>query len=90
MILLGYNITKAVATTKVMNFTSNVVALIVFLFSGHVILYVGLTMALGQIIGARLGSSLAMRKGAGFIKPIFLSLVLIIMLRLFYINYFIK
>jgi uncharacterized membrane protein YfcA len=88
LILLGYNLTKAVGVTKIMNFTSNLVALVVFSVSGNVNLYIGVTMAVGQVIGARIGSSMAIRKGAGFIRPIFLLIVLLTMIRLFYLYYF--
>jgi uncharacterized protein len=45
-------------------------------------------MALGQIIGARLGSNLAITKGARFIRPVFLTVVLLTIVRLVYQNYF--
>jgi uncharacterized membrane protein YfcA len=88
LILLGYHLTKAVGVTKIMNFTSNLVALVVFSVAGHVHIYVGVTMAAGQVIGARLGSNMAIKKGAGFIRPVFLSIVFLTIIRLFYINYF--
>ena len=88
LILLGYNLTKAVGVTKVMNFTSNLVALTVFSISGNVNVTVGVTMAVGQVIGSRFGSNMAIKKGAGFIRPIFLSVVLLTIIRLFYVNYF--
>ncbi|MBU2511911.1 TSUP family transporter [bacterium] len=89
MILLGFNITKAVGVTKVMNFTSNLVALIVFSLKGNVLISVGITMAAGQIIGARVGSSLAIKKGANFIRPLFLLIVLLTIIRLLYRNYYV-
>ncbi len=88
LILLGFNITKAVGVTKIMNFTSNLVALVVFSLKGNVLIPVGITMAVGQIIGARIGSNLAIKKGANFIRPIFLLIVLLTIIRLLYRNYF--
>jgi uncharacterized membrane protein YfcA len=44
-------------------------------------------MAAGQIIGARAGSSLAIRKGAVFIRPFFLTVVFLTIVRLMYVNY---
>ncbi|WDP83966.1 MAG: TSUP family transporter [Desulfobacter sp.] len=87
LILLGMDMTGATGTTRVMNFTSNVVALSIFIIGGNVIYSVGLIMASGQIIGARIGSSMAIKKGAGFIRPIFLTMVFLTIARLIYVNY---
>jgi hypothetical protein len=83
----GYNLTKAVGVTKIMNFTSNFVALVVFVIGGNVYYSAGIVMAIGQIIGARLGSNLAIKRGAGFIRPLFITVVLATTLRLIYLNY---
>ncbi|GAB4436033.1 MAG: sulfite exporter TauE/SafE family protein [bacterium] len=82
LLFLGYNLKKATAYTKVMNFTSNVASLLFFLIGGRVYFSIGLSMALGQIIGARMGARFVIKKGAKFIKPIFVSMVLIITIKL--------
>jgi len=87
LIGLGFNMTKAAGFTKVMNFTSNIVALCVFALGDKIIYSIGISMALGQIIGARMGSSLAIRKGAGFIRPVFMAVVFLTIARLVYVNY---
>lgn len=87
MIGLGLNMTKATAYTKVMNFVSNIVSLLVFLVGGHIVFQAGLVMAIGQVIGARLGSGLVIEKGTRFIKPIFISMVLLTIGRLIYKNW---
>lgn len=76
LILMGLDMTRAVGHTKVVNATSNVVALAVFVVAGNVLYTYGLVMAAGQALGANLGSSLAMRRGTGFIRPIFMAVVL--------------
>jgi uncharacterized membrane protein YfcA len=73
--------------TKIMNFTSNIVALVVFILGGNVAWGIGLVMAAGQIIGARIGSGMAISRGTAFIRPIFLTVVFITILRLVYQNY---
>ena len=87
LIVLGMNMKKASGITRVMNFTSNIVALCVFILANNVIYSVGLCMALGQIIGARIGSSLAIKKGTRFIRPIFLSVVFLTIIRLLWKTY---
>lgn len=84
---LGFSMTRAAGYTRVMNFTSNVVALAVFIALGNVIWTAGLIMAAGQVLGARTGSSLAIKKGARLIKPIFITVVFLTTARLAYQSY---
>jgi len=87
LVLLGYDMTKAAGATRIMNFTSNFVALCVFM-AGHNVLYsAGFCMAGGQIIGARVGSSMAIKNGAKFIRPLFLTVVFLTIARLGYVYY---
>lgn len=87
-IILGFNMTKAAGYTRIMNFTSNIVALSMFVMGNNVLYKVGIIMGIGQMLGARIGSNLAIKKGARLIRPIFLSVVLLTVARLIYINYF--
>ncbi len=88
IILLGLNMTRAIGITKVMNSTSNVVALGVFVAGDSVNYLAGVVMAIGQVIGSRLGSGLAIKKGVTIIRPLFMLVVFCTILRLFYVNYF--
>jgi len=85
--LLGFNLKKATAQTKVMNFTSNIVSLGVFLWSGNVLILVGLMMGLGQIIGAYIGSNMVIKKEVKFIRTFFLIMVGATLLKLIYSSY---
>jgi uncharacterized membrane protein YfcA len=67
-----------------MNFTSNVVSFLIFLIGGYVMVLPALTMAGGQIIGARLGSGMVVKRGARFIRPILVAVVLVTTLTLLY------
>ena len=87
MLGLGYNMTRATGYTKVMNFTSNIVSLAVFVAGGHVCLAAGLVMGVGQALGARVGSRLVIVRGTGFIRPVFITMVLVITAKLWYDNY---
>lgn len=70
VMLAGFGILKATAHTKLLNFASNVGALAVFANSGAMWWVAGFAMATAQIAGAALGARLAMRVGAGLIKPL--------------------
>ena len=80
--LMGFDLTKATAYTKAMNFASNVGSLLIFLVAGQVHFGAGLLMGVGQWTGARLGSRLVIRQGARFIRPVFVTVVLAITLKL--------
>ena len=86
MLLLGYSMVRATAYTKVMNFTSNAVALSFFLLAGQVYIMEGLVMGTGQFLGARIGARLVIRKGTAFIRPIFIIMVLLILAKLIWQN----
>jgi len=81
---LGFQLMKATGYTKVMNFTSNIVSFILFLIGGHVLFAAGLIMAAGQILGARIGSGLVLKRGARFIRPVFITVVIATTLKLIY------
>ena len=82
ILLLGFNITKATATTKLLNFTSNIGSLAFFALGGHVLWLTGLVMGMGQMIGAWLGSQLAIKHGAQVIKPSIVIISILISLSL--------
>ncbi len=87
VLLLGFNIKKATAHTKWVNFTSNIVALIFFAIGGKVMVIPGLVMATGQLSGAFLGSKLVLRSGVKFIRAFFLLVTAATILRLLYTTF---
>lgn len=80
--LLGQELTRANAFTKVVNLGSNLGSLVVFAALGHVAPWVALAMVGGQLIGARLGSGLVLKHGSGLIRGVFLAVVLALVLKL--------
>ncbi|MET0261906.1 MAG: TSUP family transporter [Rariglobus sp.] len=82
----GFNFVRATATTKLMNATSNVTSLVWFAAAGQVDYTAGAVMGAGQLVGSKLGSGLVVKKGARFIRPIFLTMVVLTVLRLVYVS----
>ena len=74
----------ATANTKVLNATSNVASLIIFSFTGYVLWGLGLMMAVGQWLGAQVGSRLVVTKGNIIIRPMVITMCLIISGKLIY------
>jgi len=72
---LGYDFLHASAAAKLLNVTSNVAAIGLFATKGHVWWALGLQLAVANVIGSLLGTRLALRHGAGFVRGIFLLVV---------------
>ena len=78
VLLAGLDLRSAVGHTKVMNLASNAGSLVIFLACGQVHFEIAAVMIGGQLIGARLGSGLVIRRGAEFVRPAFLLVVLLL------------
>ncbi|ATF75694.1 TSUP family transporter [Pasteurella multocida] len=84
VMLLGFNLTKATAHAKVLNFTSNVASLIFFLIGGHIMWSVGFAMMAGQFIGANLGAKMVLSKGKTLIRPMVVVMSFIMTIKMAY------
>ncbi len=80
--LLGYNLRRATAHAKLLNFTSNLAAFLFFVAGGQILWGVALTMAAGQFAGGWLGAHLVIRHGARLVKPILVIASLAVSLKL--------
>lgn len=82
MVLLGFSSTKAVAHSRLVLLVTNAGALVVYAWSGQVLWLLGLVMALGQWIGAYLGSKLVYLKGSKIVKPMLILVCLLMLVKL--------
>jgi uncharacterized protein len=74
-VALGHcSLIEATARTKVLNFTSNIAALLFFIIGGLPIWKIGLVMAAGQFLGARLGAKVVVTKGQKWIRPLVITM----------------
>ena len=80
--LLGMNLKRATAHTKVVNLTSNLVALVFFLAAGRVLLPLGLVMIAGQLLGATLGARLLLRRSTSLVRTFLLAVTSLTIMRL--------
>jgi uncharacterized membrane protein YfcA len=82
VVLAGLELRHATGYTKAANLASNLGSLAVFLTLGSVHALAAGAMIGGQMLGARLGAGLAIRKGARLIRPVFLTVVFAMTLKL--------
>ncbi|WP_413729729.1 sulfite exporter TauE/SafE family protein [Sodalis sp. RH22] len=82
--LCGFNLAKSTAHAKVLNFTSNLGGLLLFIFAGKVVWSVGVVMLAGQILGARMGARMVLTKGQRLIRPTIVVVSLLMSLKLLY------
>ena len=77
VILLGTTIQQASISAKPLNLAGNLVSLMVFVWLAQVDWILGILMGTGQIVGAMIGSYLVLEKGSQLIRPVFITVALI-------------
>ena len=72
---------RAVGTTKVINLSTNIASLSVFLAHGKVMLPLALVAAIFGVAGNYIGAKYFAKKGAGFVKPL-----IVVVLSIFFVK----
>lgn len=88
IVLGGFGLTQSLAQAKMFNFTTNIASTLIFALSGEILYSVGLLMALGQFVGANIGSRIAIGYGVKIIKPLVVCVSLAACVNLLYKQYF--
>ena len=83
--LFGLGITRAAGHTKLLNATSNVAALALFIPAGDVLWPAALVMAIGQLAGGYLGALTGIRFGARIIRPLVVIVSIALALKLLFL-----
>ena len=73
--LLGYDFLNASASAKLLNVATNLAAIALFAMKGHVWWKIGLVMAVANVVGSLIGTRLALKHGAGFVRGVFIVVV---------------
>jgi uncharacterized membrane protein YfcA len=73
--LFGFSFLAASASAKVVNVVTNFAALAYFVSHGDVLYTTALPMAVCNVAGSLLGSRLALRRGSGFVRVLFIVVV---------------
>ena len=73
--LFGFDFLSASASAKAVNWTTNFASLIYFSATGNILFGIGIAMAMCNILGALIGSRMAIAKGSKFVRVFFLVIV---------------
>lgn len=79
--LFGFSFLAASASAKIVNVITNLAALIYFVGNAQVLYRVALPMAVCNVAGSVIGAQLAIRKGSGFVRLLFIFIVSALILR---------
>jgi uncharacterized membrane protein YfcA len=86
--VLGYDFLHASAAAKLLNSATNAAAIVVFALGGAVWWPLVLPMAIVNVVGAGLGTWLALHRGSGFVRRVFLVIVAALILKTGYDAFF--
>lgn len=76
--VFGFDFASAAGNGRILNFVSNAVSLLLFAIGGKIVYLAGIPMALFMIAGAWTGTHVAVKNGAKLIRPIFVTIALVL------------
>jgi uncharacterized protein len=79
--VLGYDFLHASAAAKLLNTATNLAALILFTLKGHVWWHYAAALAVANVVGSLLGTHLALKHGAAFVRVVFILVVSALILK---------
>jgi uncharacterized membrane protein YfcA len=78
---LGFDFLHASASAKLLNTATNSAALVLLAAKGHVWWHVAAVLAVANVIGSLLGTRLALKHGAGFVRIAFILVVSLLIVK---------
>lgn len=87
-LIVGYDFLKAAGNAKLLNFGSNIGALLMFLFLGQINFAYGLIMGVAQIFGAICGSKYAIKRGSSYVRGLFITVTVLLLAKNAYDYFF--
>ncbi len=80
----AFDFLQASAAAKFVNIATNLAALLFFLPSGNVLYKIAIPAAIFNMLGSYTGTWVALKRGAGFVRVLFLCLLVMLILKLAY------
>lgn len=84
LLMVGFDFLGAAANARTLNFASNISAVIFFGYLGQIEFAYAIPMGLSMIAGAYCGANLALKKGVGYVRPLFILMTTILIGKLAY------
>lgn len=82
LLMFGFDfLSSAAGNAKVLNFASNIGALILFMSLGQVNYFYGMIMAISMIVGSYVGAQFAISKGVGYVKVLFIIVTAVLIVK---------
>ena len=78
------NMQAANGQAKIINLTTNLTSLTVFLLNGQVLIPLGLAAAVSNMIGGYIGAGLAIKNGSKIIKPVIILVLTILLIKIIF------
>ena len=88
--IFGFNFLSASASSKIINFATNLSAVIYFASTNNILYKIALPMAACNILGSIVGTRLAILKGSRFVRIFFLIVVSGLIIKLGWDIFFVK
>ena len=83
-LVAGMNLKEANGITKVINLSSNVAAMFVYLINGKTVIVLGLAAGLFNALGNYFGSKLFVKDGSKIVKPVMLIVLTVFFIKVLY------
>lgn len=82
--VLGFDLKRACGNTKIVNLTTNLAALLMFILAGQIYYEVAIPATIFSILGNWLGSGVAIKNGARLIRPLMVAVLCLLLLKIAY------
>ena len=77
-LLAGFDFLGAAANARALNFASNIAAALIFSYFGAVNFSYAIPMGIAMIFGATCGAKMALKKGTGYVRPLFILMTTVL------------
>ena len=77
-LLAGFDFLGAAANARALNFASNISAALIFSYFGAVNFSYAIPMGIAMIFGATCGAKMALKKGTGYVRPLFIFMTTVL------------
>ena len=80
-LVMGFNLLTACGNTKVVNFASNIAAVVTFMASGSIDYRLGIPCTLCSVLGNYVGTKLAIKNGVRIVRPMMLVVIVLLLVK---------